>query len=173
LDQSLILSNLYTSRDEAIKKWRCDRCAWNFKNKEINFDPNEHRCCLCLLKGGPLKLDEDNRKWFHVTCALCVDGVNFKNVVARSSINVPISLYKRESELPSRCIYCEPFSKLHKSIPLGITVKCQSDSCNNRFHVTCAYVYGDCFFKKSESSKSILIYCHKHAECEKLRSQVK
>ena len=49
--------------------WKCDRCI----------EDNYHAvCCLCPLRGGPLKITACNQ-WAHVTCSLILPEVKFEN----------------------------------------------------------------------------------------------
>ena len=45
------------------------------------------RCCLCVMRGGALKLTSDN-KWAHVICAICLPDVTFENIAKRYPICV-------------------------------------------------------------------------------------
>lgn len=48
--------------------WKCDRCLKN----------DEHAaCCLCPLRGGPLKPTTCNQ-WVHLTCALILPNIKIE-----------------------------------------------------------------------------------------------
>lgn len=124
-----------------------------------------------MLRGGALKQTDDKQKWAHITCALCVDGVTFKNPNTRSQLNIPPNLFNREKKQTRKCIYCNSFTK-HQTMTLaGITVKCNYKSCKNRFHVSCGYMFSSCLIDQADWPNCITILCHEHAEFRKAEIQ--
>lgn len=154
---------------DGSENWLCDKCIWKI-TKGKNSSKPEPTCCLCLLRGGALKQTDDKQKWAHLTCALCIDGVYFKNQNIRSAIHVPNNLFKKEIKQNFKCLYCSSFTKEQASICFGLTVKCQMPDCTNRFHVSCGLVYGKCLFDHGDWPDMIWILCHEHAEKNKIEA---
>ncbi len=125
-------------------------------------------CSLCLLNGGAMKLSDDKHTWTHVTCALCIDGVAFKNSATRSGPSIPSILLKKEKSLNRECTYCRAFTRHQTLVSTGVTMKCRVSNCKNRSHVTCAYFYNKCaFIASSEPSEGVSFLCHEHVDKSK------
>lgn len=60
------------------ESWKCDRCL------ESDF---EAACCLCPLRGGPLKRTT-SYKWAHIVCSLVLPDVQFENYLTLKPIDV-------------------------------------------------------------------------------------
>lgn len=60
------------------ESWKCDRCL------ESDY---EAACCLCPLRGGPLKRTT-SYKWAHIVCSLVLPDVQFENYLALKPIDV-------------------------------------------------------------------------------------
>ncbi len=149
---------------EGAYDWLCDKCIFTSTKNTIS----EPECSLCMLHGGPLKqCDEETKKqWAHVTCALCVNGVSFREASTRKSINISAMLYKQEKKSHRKCGYCNSFTKhlQNDQTQTGLTVKCDIEKCNNRFHVTCGQAYARCYFSSSDWPHCVTVLCHEHAE---------
>lgn len=74
--------------DEPSNKsnWLCNLCLTN-----TNID--DAYCSLCMLRGGALKQTTDKKKWAHISCALCINDVVFKDPSTRSLIQVSKKLF--------------------------------------------------------------------------------
>jgi hypothetical protein len=161
-DESLIYGG---GGADGAGNWLCDKCIWKMTNVRGGRNQQDPACSLCVLNGGALKLADDRHTWAHLTCALGSDGVTFKNAATRSGLNIPSLLLKKERTLNRECTYCNAFTCHQTLSPTGVTIKCKTSSCKNRFHVSCAYLYGKCaFFASSESSEGISFLCHGHAD---------
>ena len=136
--------------------WLCEKCNWK------NLNVNEPQCCLCLLYGGALKLSDDKQNWAHITCAMCVESVSFKEPSTRTAINIPKNIFVKEKKQLKKCIYCSPFTQFRTSF-VGLTTKCEIKTCKNRFHATCGYLYGGCYFDYADWPRCVSILCHEHA----------
>ena len=124
----------------------------------------EPSCCLCLLRGGALKQTDDLKNWAHITCSLCISGVVFKSPSTRSLIHIPSHLFTKEKKLNHSCCFCEKFTKYQTIKPTGLTVKCELNNCETRFHITCGQLYGGCVFAHADWPGCMSIVCHEHAE---------
>ena len=138
--------------------WLCDKCKWKNLNAK-----NEPECCLCLLHGGALKQSDDKQNWAHITCAICIESVSFKEPNTRAAINIPKNIFNKEKKQLKKCIYCSSFTQFRTSLS-GLTTKCEVKSCKNRFHATCGYLQGNCYFDYADWPRCVSILCHEHAD---------
>lgn len=172
-------------------KWLCDKCAWKRRLEETHKSVvAEPRCCMCMLHGGALKQTDDN-SWAHVVCVLCVndESLGFKDPMTRRGVHVPAKLFKNETRAAHKCVYCRRFTSpssgdvLDSSLPhkrdvsnsattaaTSITVKCDVEPCDKRFHVTCAYLYDACLFDLDDWPDCVFIMCDEHAKIAKLNN---
>jgi hypothetical protein len=74
--------------DGSESNWRCDRCEMK---------DYFAICCLCPLRGGPLK-ETTKKKWVHLSCALLVPDVQFVNGIAKRPIDLTDLKPFRKSE---------------------------------------------------------------------------
>lgn len=159
-------------------KWMCDKCAWKQRLEETTMNiVAEPRCCMCMLHGGALKQTDENT-WAHIVCVLCVkdENVTFKDPVQRLGVHVPAKLFKNESRQSYRCVFCEKFayhatSRQQQLLPAqSITVKCDIEGCERRFHVTCAHMYDACLFDLDDWPECVFLMCDEHAKISKLNN---
>ncbi|XP_076351872.1 PHD finger protein rhinoceros-like isoform X2 [Tachypleus tridentatus] len=128
--------------------------SWLCKTCTHNVGPT---CVLCPNKGGAMKNTSD-QKWAHVSCALWIPEVRFKDVVKME----PLS---NISDIPSRrwslvCSFCHERR--------GCCIQCSVKTCKTAYHVTCAFknnldmkaiVEGD----RNEDEVKLRSYCKKHS----------
>jgi len=155
--------------NENSSNWLCDKCIWKLKsankNPKLNLEPS---CCLCLMRGGPLKQCNDRQKWVHLTCALCTNDVEINEPSTRSQIQVPSKLFSKErSHHSKKCTYCSHIQSAYKNTNTNLTVKCDIESCKLHFHVTCAYLNGECLLAHQDWPNTIVILCNKHVSVYK------
>ena len=75
--------------------WKCDRCIGNIVQAD---------CCLCPLRGGPLKMTSC-KQWVHITCALLLPNIKFESHINLSPIDISEAQAFRRSDK----IVCNPF----------------------------------------------------------------
>ncbi|XP_013787364.1 protein Jade-3-like isoform X2 [Limulus polyphemus] len=128
--------------------------SWLCKTCTHNVGPS---CLLCPNKGGAMKNTSD-QKWAHVSCALWIPEVRFRDVVKME----PLS---NISDIPSRrwslvCTFCQERK--------GCCIQCSVKTCKTAYHVTCAFknnldmkaiVGGD----RNDDEVKLRSYCKKHS----------
>lgn len=115
-------------------EWICDRCL----------RPNRSliNCELCPCRGGALK--EVKNMWIHITCALLVPDIRFKDLIKPD--NNTISTIKKSAEVAEKnpCCYCTKNFNLSKYVQ-GRCIDCFGRigpngsviACPQTFHPTC------------------------------------
>ena len=61
---------------ECGSEWQCERCTAGAVSVE---------CCLCLLRGGALKITDGGR-WAHLVCALAIPEVTLGDPSTRGPV---------------------------------------------------------------------------------------
>ncbi|KAI3949836.1 hypothetical protein MKW92_024493 [Papaver armeniacum] len=134
--------------------WFCCTCQAsidNEKKEKSNLD-----CCLCPIKGGALKPTTDNR-WAHITCALLVPEVFFRDPEGRQDIDCSRVPGKRFKEV---CYVCKSKN--------GCVIQCSEPNCDLAFHVTCGLKQElSIEFKEGRNSRKggiVAGFCKSHTE---------
>ncbi|MCL7039605.1 hypothetical protein MKW94_025135 [Papaver nudicaule] len=134
--------------------WFCCTCQASkgrSKHEDANLD-----CCLCPVKGGALKPTTDNR-WAHITCALLVPEVFFRDPEGREDIDCSRVPSKRFREV---CYVCRSKN--------GCVIECSEPNCRLAFHVTCGLKQElSIEFKEGRNSRKggiVAGFCKSHTE---------
>ena len=129
-----------------VGSWLCDTCENSILRKE---------CALCPNLGGALKATVDGR-WVHVSCALWIPEIYFKDPESRSAVAGLSDICEERFKLV--CSLC----KLRK----GACVQCCRGQCASSFHVTCAQDAGFQVVSKlsARGEISCKVFCKKHGK---------
>ncbi|XP_037105760.1 lysine-specific demethylase 4B isoform X2 [Syngnathus acus] len=133
--------------DTVQNKWTCSRCvvgAWAVE------------CCLCNLRGGALKVTNDNR-WVHIICTIAVAEARFLNPSEREPVDVSAVPETRKNLI---CVFCYSSSGNKNR---GACIQCSEENCATSFHVTCAQIAG-VVMTPADWPYVVSVTCHRHRE---------
>uniref|UniRef100_A0A0A9E8L6 PHD-type domain-containing protein n=1 Tax=Arundo donax TaxID=35708 RepID=A0A0A9E8L6_ARUDO len=129
--------------------WFCSLCSAK-KSKPAAARPS---CCLCPASGGAMKRTTDGR-WAHISCALLVPEVFFRDPDGRDGVDcsrVPTHRFTKE------CYICESSS--------GCALECSQPKCNLGFHVSCGLDGGLCIeYREGKGGAIVAGFCREHTE---------
>lgn len=126
--------------------WFCSLCSAKGK-------PARPGCCLCPGKGGAMKRTTDGR-WAHISCALLVPEVFFRDPDGRDGIDcsrVPGHRFTKE------CYICESSR--------GCALECSQPKCGLGFHVSCGLKGGLCIeYREAKGGAVVAGFCREHSK---------
>ncbi|KAK2703004.1 hypothetical protein QYM36_018406 [Artemia franciscana] len=132
-----------------VSTWKCDRCT----RGDISLT-----CCMCPVRGGPLKRVKNSGSWIHLVCAVALPNVHFRAPAVRESIEIDRSC---KGGLNASCIFCKDAGAINRQ---GC-IQCTLPRCKEMFHVTCGYFSG-VRYRPGYGNKAILSMCPKHGEAK-------
>lgn len=158
---------------KSVPEWLCD-CCINDMNPIFQY--RDYTCCLCDQKGGYMKAVYETGDWCHLLCAIFsykqidikllnhVNHQNLKNIlegikdekvtlkliIENIANNLEISCVDRvfAGNLDKRCWTCG------KS---GGVVKCNADTCDKYYHITCAMPNSKYGFQLNEQDPKVKV----------------
>lgn len=80
--------------------------------------------------------------WAHVTCALVVPEVKFGDHLTKNPIAIQLGKALVNKKGVAVCYYCKRQQKQLSQYVEGTLVKCETTSCQNVYHVSCAHRNG-------------------------------
>jgi len=113
-------------------KWYCKRCE-----PHSTVRATKVKCCLCPMKGGPLKATDRHEEFCHIVCALWLEGVTFGDW----SKMEPVKIADREqmaAAIGTSCYICHEDKHGKEAATLGMVRKCCASGCEQDMHITCA-----------------------------------
>lgn len=129
--------------------WFCSLCIAK-KNKPA---VRRRSCCLCPSSGGAMKRTTDG-KWAHISCALLVPEVFFRDPDGRDGIDcsrVPAHRFAKA------CYICEGNK--------GCALECAQPKCGLGFHVSCGLGAGLCIeYQEGKGGAIVAGFCREHTE---------
>eukprot|EP00268_Persea_americana_P038630 TRINITY_DN38258_c0_g1_i1.p1 TRINITY_DN38258_c0_g1~~TRINITY_DN38258_c0_g1_i1.p1 ORF type:complete len:315 (+),score=53.53 TRINITY_DN38258_c0_g1_i1:74-1018(+) len=129
--------------------WYCSRC----ESAKARPEGEDFSCCLCPIKGGPVKPTVDGR-WAHVMCVLLVPEVFFRDSTGRDGIDcsgVPRGRWE------GVCYICESRS--------GCVIDCSEPKCSSRFHVSCGSKEDLCIeYREAKAGGIVVGFCDIHTQ---------
>ncbi|CAO2161342.1 unnamed protein product [Urochloa humidicola] len=128
--------------------WFCSLCSAK-KSK-----PAAHpSCCLCPARGGAMKRTTEGQ-WAHISCALLVPEVFFRDPDGRDGVDcsrVPAHRFAKD------CYICESSN--------GCALECSQPKCDLGFHVSCGLDAGLCIeYKEGKGGAIVAGFCREHTE---------
>jgi NuA3 HAT complex component NTO1 len=128
--------------------WFCSLCS--AKKSKAAARPS---CCLCPAKGGAMKRTTEGQ-WAHITCALLVPEVFFRDPDGRDGVDcsrVPAYRFAKE------CYICEGSN--------GCALECSQPKCSRGFHVSCGLDGGLCIeYREGKGGAIVAGFCREHTE---------
>ncbi|CAO2185955.1 unnamed protein product [Urochloa humidicola] len=110
-------------------------------------------CCLCPAKGGAMKRTTEGQ-WAHISCALLVPEVFFRDPDGRVGVDcsrVPAHRFAKD------CYICESNN--------GCALECSQPKCHLGFHVSCGLDAGLCIeYKEGKGGAIVAGFCREHTE---------
>jgi NuA3 HAT complex component NTO1 len=135
--------------------WFCSLCS--AKKSKPAVLPS---CCLCPARGGAMKRTTEGQ-WAHISCALLVPEVFFRDPDGRDGVDcsrVPAHRFAKD------CYICESNN--------GCALECSQPKCSLGFHVTCGLDAGLCIeYREGKGGAIVAGFCREHSELwEKVKS---
>ena len=135
--------------------WFCSVCA-----AEKSTPAARPSCCLCPARGGAMKRTTEGQ-WAHISCALLVPEVFFRDPDGRDGVDcslVPAHRFAKD------CYICESNN--------GCALECSQPKCALGFHVSCGLDAGLCIeYREGKGGAIVAGFCRKHTELwEKVKS---
>jgi len=135
--------------------WFCSLCT--AKKSKPAASPS---CCLCPARGGAMKRTTEGQ-WAHISCALLVPEVFFRDPDGRDGVDcslVPAHRFAKD------CYICESNN--------GCALECSQPKCALGFHVSCGLDAGLCIeYREGKGGAIVAGFCREHTELwEKVKS---
>lgn len=140
--------------------WQCDRCC--------DRSGYQAACCLCPVRGGPLKkvvftpsqssassAIPNDEKWAHISCSLVLPNAKFDVFPNMTHIDVQ---GRTSNEMSCKFCHQKTNSSDLSNYINGYSIRCSL--CSDSFHVTCGHREG-VSFEASNESTSLKILCKK------------
>ncbi|CAL4965688.1 unnamed protein product [Urochloa decumbens] len=128
--------------------WFCSLCSAD-KSKPAA----RPSCCLCPARGGAMKRTTEGQ-WAHISCALFVPEVFFRDPDGRDGVDcsrVPAHRFAKD------CYICESSN--------GCALECSQPKCSLGFHVSCGLDAGLCIeYKEGKGGAIVAGFCREHTE---------
>ncbi|CAL4952017.1 unnamed protein product [Urochloa decumbens] len=128
--------------------WFCSLCS--AKKSKPAARPS---CCLCPAMGGAMKRTTEGQ-WAHISCALLVPEVFFRDPDGRDGVDcsrVPAHRFAKD------CYICESNN--------GCALECSQPKCDLGFHVSCGLDAGLCIeYKEGKGGAIVAGFCREHTE---------
>jgi NuA3 HAT complex component NTO1 len=129
--------------------WFCSLCFAKKSKPAVR----RRSCCLCPASGGAMKRTTEG-KWAHISCALLVPEVFFRDPDGRDGIDcsrVPAHRFAKD------CYICEGNK--------GCALECSQPKCGLGFHVSCGLGAGLCIeYQEGKSGAIVAGFCREHTE---------
>ncbi|KAG2586545.1 lysine-specific demethylase 4B-like [Panicum virgatum] len=128
--------------------WFCSLCT--AKKSKPAARPS---CCLCPARGGAMKRTTEGQ-WAHISCALLVPEVFFRDPDGRDGVDcslVPAHRFAKD------CYICESNN--------GCALECSQPKCALGFHVSCGLDAGLCIeYREGKGGAIVAGFCREHTE---------
>ncbi|RLM94220.1 lysine-specific demethylase 4B [Panicum miliaceum] len=110
-------------------------------------------CCLCPARGGAMKRTTEGQ-WAHISCALLVPEVFFRDPDGRDGVDcslVPAHRFAKD------CYICESNN--------GCALECSQPKCALGFHVSCGLDASLCIeYREGKGGAIVAGFCREHTE---------